>query len=96
MDNFNKIVSFILGLVVVIVFLTAIAGRFNLKDRLKGLVSQNKITPTVGTRGYLSPTPATEEAATTPNSIPATGSPSLLLPLVFSMFSLGIYLKKKD
>ena len=96
MDNFNKIVSFVLGLVVVIVFLTAIAGRFNLKDRLKGLGSQSKVSPTVAARGYLSPTPATEVAAKTPNSIPATGSPRLLLPLVFSMFSLGIYLKKKD
>jgi hypothetical protein len=31
----------------------------------------------------------------TPKSIPATGSPTLLLPLLFSSLGLGIYLKGK-
>ena len=52
MDNFNRTISFILGLVVVVVFLAVISGRIDLRGRLlnatKGinLLSSNKTTPT--------------------------------------------------
>lgn len=110
MENFNRIVSFVLGLVVVIVFLAAISGRLNLSNRLKGLVGQAKITPipTVDIKQYLSPAPAEkttsdqgggtayQSTSKMPTTIPATGAPNFLLPLVFSSFSFGIYLKKKS
>jgi len=109
MDNFNRIVSFVLGLIVVIVFLAIITGRFNIKNKVKNLGGQTKIspTPTVVVGRYLSPTPVPKTAlgqgsgdaykptAKSPTTIPATGSPSLFLPLVFSTFSLGIYLRRK-
>ncbi|MBI4225932.1 hypothetical protein HY612_02360 [Candidatus Roizmanbacteria bacterium] len=109
MNNFNKIVSFVLGLIVVIVFLAVITGRFNLKNRIKSL-GQKKIspTPTVSVQRYLSPTTIPTGLlgqrnssnytpnSKTPTTIPATGSPSLFLPLIFSTFSLGLYLRKKS
>ena len=109
MDNFNKIVSFVLGLVVVIVFLAVITGRFNIRKSFQGFGGLVKVTPTLIpplAKGNLSPTPesvALGETKTTnygtgtktPTSIPATGSPTLLLSVFLSTLSLGIYLRKK-
>lgn len=110
MDNFNKIISFVLGLVVVIVFLIVVSGRFNLKERVKDFGSQKKPspTPTITVGQYLSPTPVAKivlgqgnanaytSPQKTPTTIPATGSPSIFLPIIFSTLSLGIYLRKKN
>lgn len=109
MDNFNKIISFVLGLVVVIVFLAVITGRFNIRKSFQGLGQQTKVTPTptLIAGQNLSPTPVSVASgqanttnyrtnAKTPTSIPATGSPSILLPIIFSSLSLGIYLKRKS
>ena len=110
MDNFNKIISFVLGLVVVIVFLIVIGGRFNLKERVKDFGSQKKLspTPTIIIGQYSSPTPSAIKASgqgttntytssqKTPTTIPTTGFPTLLLPALFSTLYLGIYLKKKN
>ena len=108
MDNFNKIVSFVLGLVVVIVFLAVITGRFNLKKNLVNLGGKARVTPTatLNVGQNASPTSASVAAGKTkttdykttgktPTSIPATGSPTLLLSAFFSTLSLGVYLKRK-
>jgi hypothetical protein len=49
MDSFNKVVSFILGLVVVLVFLAVITGKLNLR---------NKPPSTITSKPILTPTPA--------------------------------------
>jgi len=113
MDSFNKIVSFVLGLVVVIVFLAVITGRFDIRKRFQGVGTQVKIVPTVTpTKGPLAfPTPTTALAVgnriiqptvinnrvntKAPTSIPSTGSPTIILPLLFSALGLGMYLKKQ-
>ncbi len=101
MDSFNKVISFVLGLVVVIVFLAIISGKINLKKI--NITKSASITPTVTPR----PTIKKEEAATynqynsqvpkntTPKSIPATGSPTVLLPVLFSTLASGLYLRRK-
>lgn len=43
MDSFNKVVSFVLGLVVVLVFLSVVTGKLNLKGKS---ASTSVITPT--------------------------------------------------
>ncbi|GIW64444.1 MAG: hypothetical protein KatS3mg092_0377 [Patescibacteria group bacterium] len=47
MDNFNKIISFILGLVVIIIFFAVVSGRLNL----------GKFTPSFAKKTNISPTP---------------------------------------
>lgn len=111
MDSFNKIVSFVLGLVVVIVFLAVITGRFNVKKSFQGF-GQTKVSPTptviLARLPTVTPAPTNQVLVTnntnttnyktnakTPISIPATGSPTLMLPLLFSALSLGIYFKRK-
>lgn len=48
MDNFNKVISFVLGLIVVIVFLAIISGRLNPKNKspLLSFGSKPTATPT--------------------------------------------------
>lgn len=113
MDNFNRVISFVLGLVVVIVFLVVLSGRINLRERLLGQGQVKKVetqtpTPTIKTQQYISPSPASQKAVSktnttsynvkskTPNSIPATGTPTLLVPILLSGLSTGIYLLKKS
>ena len=43
MENANKIISFILGLIVVVVFIAIVTGKFNLGKKIKTL---SKVTPT--------------------------------------------------
>ena len=84
---------------------------FNLKERVKDFgSSQKKLspTPTITVGQYLSPTPVAKNVLgqgntntytspqKTPTTIPATGSPSIFLPIIFSTLSLGIYLRKKN
>lgn len=46
MDNFNKVASFILGLVVVVIFIALLTGRINLGKRLTVLNTKPTATPT--------------------------------------------------
>ena len=65
MDNVNKIISFILGLIVVIVFIAIVTGKFNLGKSIKSL-SSAKVTPTV-TPAFIHPsTEATNSYVVTP------------------------------
>ena len=103
MDSFNKVISFVLGLVVVIVFLAIISGKIDLRKRITGSggvsLFGSKPTPT------LTPTVTPTQKPTaiynqynnqTPKKIPATGSPTIILSLLFSALSGGIYLRKKS
>jgi len=68
MDSFNKVISFVLGLVVVLVFFAVITGRINLKSKTSS-VSNSTLTPTPiqknssGFFGFLKP-----NASPTPTS----------------------------
>ncbi len=102
MDNLNRTISFILGLVVVIVFLAFITGRLNLKSRLPILggptvTSTAKVTPTVTPPLTISPSasPTNSVYHPYPTSIPSTGSPTLLLPILLSGLTTGIFLIRK-
>lgn len=53
MDSFNKIISFVLGLIVVVVLLVILTGRFNLREKFLPLQGLTKTSPTV------TPTPQT-------------------------------------
>lgn len=100
MDNFNKVISFVLGLVVVVVFLAVISGRLNLKNKLASGKNPT-VTPTqatgektntvsVGSTKYQTNTSPAKQ----PNTIPSTGAPLFLFPVAISSFLGGIYLKK--
>lgn len=61
MEQFNKIISFVLGLAVVIIFLLVATGKINLKGKLpllSGSSSSKTITPT--------PTPSKKTTALNP------------------------------
>lgn len=115
MESFNKVLSFILGLVVVVVFLAVVSGRIDLRKQLsslpkKGILSVSPAstspTPTVekektGTTNKtatIGPTPKTNYnryQTGKVNSIPNTGSPTIVLPIVFSSLLAGVWLKKR-
>ncbi len=107
MDNFNKVVSFVLGLVVVIVFFAVITGKLNL----------GKFTPSFAKKTTISPTPKTTSTVvieentsnntntktttykvnnylTNTKSIPATGLPTFFIPSVFASGLAGFFLRK--
>jgi len=115
MDSFNKVISFVLGLVVVIVFLAIVSGKIDIRKKISGIGSTNKSTSTgfslFGARPTptLTPTPTPKTTTAsgtgstynqyngkTPKTIPATGSPTILLPLLFSALAGGSYLRKKS
>ncbi len=136
MSGFNKVTSFVLGLIVVLVFLFVFGSRVNLSDKLLAF-KDTKVTPTpkavtvtptptVKKKGFFeslfsrktTPTPTpkvikvvensnqedtvftdppTSSSTTTqPQTIPQTGSPTLLLPILISALGSGIYLRKKN
>lgn len=124
MENFNKVLSFILGLIVVIVFVIVLSGRLNLKNKFlpfagisptptsKEQGKKTTPTPTTQVNQYQNqtnqPTPTLTKISkggktsgqakgslTQAQSIPATGSPTLLLPLLGSSALLGFYLRKR-
>lgn len=76
MDQFNKAISFFLGLIVVVVFLAVATGKINLKGKtlpfLKGTTTSVTPTPTQNvistvtykeTTAQNKPTPATQQSA---------------------------------
>jgi len=103
MDNANKIFSFVLGLIVVIVFLAVITGRLNLKKiQILPLAKNTTITPTVTPSSTPTPeltsmqTVEVGQKTTTVKTIPNTGAPTLLLPFAISGLFGGMYLRKKS
>ena len=120
MDSFNKVISFVLGLVVILVFLAVITGRLNLKSKSTSTLT---LTPTPvqtqkNNKGFFgffnknivsTPTPTQKPSSTvkvetgvsenniysvTPKSIPATGLPTLFIPLLLSGLAGGSFLRK--
>ena len=145
MSGFNKVTSFVLGLIVVLVFLFVFGSRVNLTDKLLAF-KDSKATPTPKV-AIVTPTPApkkkgffeslfgrkatpagqsplggatptprvvrivetstqgetiftnpstTSSITTQPQTIPQTGSPTLLLPILISALGSGLYLRKKN
>lgn len=112
MDNFNKVFSFILGLIVVVVFLAVITNRLNLRDRIAGLRGKKQAEKTISVTPTEKPKPVSQLSKQTtktlsgeskdfhsyqkPNSIPATG----VSPIIFFLAGMGLvggnYLRKKD
>jgi len=84
MDNFNKVLSFILGLVVVIVFFAVLTGRISFKNQFPFIVSKtnsmdrsNKTTPTPNLT--LTPTPVSSLVVSSKKSSSSTDSKSVTL-----------------
>ncbi len=69
MENFNKIISFVLGLVVVIVLLVILTGRFNLRERFLPLRDANRTTTTP------TPQPTAKKNGATPTKAAAGTQP---------------------
>ena len=105
MDNFNRVISFVLGLIVVIVFLVFITRRLNLKERLLSKTGPTKTpTPTFRATTPIPQRIPTEYPIITrtaynqnnkPTTIPSTGSPTILLAFLFSSLGAGVFLKKR-
>lgn len=103
MDNFNKIISFVLGLVVVIVFFAVITGRINFRKGLPSLTSSptTTVTPTQTqtqtTSKSPSPTPTnygSYKATGKTTTIPATGLPTIFIPSLLAVAAGGAFLRK--
>jgi len=126
MDSFNKVISFVLGLVVVLVFFAVVTGKINLKGKTTSTsASKSTITPTPAQKnsgGFFglfkpttpTPTPTQKPSSITINtnenniykqnnqtaqypsakSIPATGLPTLFIPILFSGLAGGSLLRK--
>jgi hypothetical protein len=107
MDSFNKIISFVLGLVVVIVFFAVVTGRINFKGGIPRLVKPS-VTPTMsptpsnesGSKVVINPTSATgryqqqAQSQKKTTQIPATGLPTLFIPSLMAAASAGAFLRK--
>jgi hypothetical protein len=107
MDGLNKTISFVLGLVVVLVFFAVVSGRLNLKNKLFPTLTKSASpsptgsasvspTPDSSTTNITKPTSTGSNQVSKPKSIPSTGSPTLLLPILLSGLGGGILLRKKD
>ena len=120
MDNINKLISFGLGLIVVVVFLAVVTGKINLGKNITKLTGKISPTPTktkTTTSNEMNNykdssskiTPASslivqdttnkaydtyQGKEKTPSTIPATGAPTLLIPLLLSGLGGGVLLKK--
>jgi len=122
MDQFNKALSFILGLVVVAVFIVVASGKIKLNGIKLPSASSSKakvsVTPSPsptakpistlkvdsnGQRVATNPTPAPTYNPTyhtygnknVPTSIPNTGVPIVLFPLLGGSLAAGFFLKSK-
>ena len=111
MDSFNKVLSFILGLVVVVVFIIVLSNRLNFGKNFLPFQSKNpKVTPTVKKPtptptirfypGQGGAAPQTQSKGGQPQTapvttIPNTGSPTELLLVLNSTLLLGFYLRRK-
>ncbi|MEK7109670.1 MAG: hypothetical protein AAB876_00455 [Patescibacteria group bacterium] len=97
MDSFNKVISFVLGLVVVLVFFAVVTGKINLKSKTSsttassstGFFNFKKTTPTPTPTSTLKPSPVTinTNTSTGVNNVYKTSTaksiPSTGLPTIF-------------
>lgn len=106
MDNFNKIVSFILGLVVVIVFFAVITGRIKLGKYTPSFAKKPTPTPTVVSTVKIEDKPTNvvynnyqttnknTYSTKTPTTIPSSGLPTFFIPSLLAGVFGGSYLRK--
>ena len=108
MGDFNKIFSFVLGLLVVVIILAIVTKRFNLGNRVRILRSE-VLTPTptpfdtieiaggkVAGDSTTQPSPSQKEyTGPTPTQMPKTGPEEFLLLFSVSSAAAGIYLRRK-
>lgn len=107
MDGLNKIISFILGLVVVIVFFAVVTKRIDLKNLGKKSGSTTtttnvSVTPTPKTISSIKISPTNHSyssysistSPTTPSSIPSTGLPTLFIPTLLAGLFGGSKLRR--
>ncbi len=109
MGNFNKVLSFILGLVVVIVFVIVLSKRLNLQSKFIPFGNNPTPTPTVSNKPestkeepeikFTEPAeiPAetiVDNAVSKIQSIPETGPSTSLLYFYSSAGILGIFLRR--
>ncbi|PIR79678.1 MAG: hypothetical protein COU25_04100 [Candidatus Levybacteria bacterium CG10_big_fil_rev_8_21_14_0_10_35_13] len=110
MGNFNKVLSFILGLVVVIVFVIVLSKRLNLQSKFIPFSNNTTPTPTVVQTAekeskevvekkpeikFTQPDEQTnQETITQVKTIPETGPSSSLLLLYGSAGTIGFLLRK--
>jgi len=109
MDNANRTISFVLGIVAVIVILAVITGRLNLSKISFLPLARGTPTPT----GSLTPTPTPtpkltivgpsivptysnyHSYQTKGGTIPSTGLPTVFLPAMLASFIGGMFLRRK-
>ncbi|MEK7071115.1 MAG: hypothetical protein AAB966_04870 [Patescibacteria group bacterium] len=108
MESFNKTLSFVLGLVVVVVFIVVATRGFSSgKNLLPFLQTTNSSKPTITktkpptstkTPTQSSPTPTKVQTQTKPKpqQIPKTGVSIVFFPTLISVFATGVYLRKKS
>lgn len=108
MDGFNKVISFVLGLIVVVVIIAIITGRLNLTSRFLAGVSRGQTTtptptktptPTPTISGSPTPTPTiyfTTGNSTGTKNIPKTGTETYLLVTSAVSLLAGFIIKKKS
>lgn len=109
MNNLNKIISLVIGLITVVVFFAVLTGRINLGTKLSR-TNKTTITPSPTSKPVLNtgktPTPTlaykvnryqaqTGTAGTNITSIPATGIPTPLISALFAVLLGGVYLRGK-
>src|SRR3989338_8014488 len=98
MESFNKVLYFILGLVVVLVFIIVFTGRLNLGKTFRPLAGTTATpTPTVQMNQQAGNQQMTSKGGTVTKvqTIPATGSPAHILFLAVPTFLSGFYLRKR-
>lgn len=111
MDGVNRIISFILGLIVVIVFIAVITGKLNLPNRIKTFITRQTIQTPTPTKTP-SPTPINKPTQTPapiktllenvkptgikkPGVIPETGTPTAIIPLLVATLIGGFFVKSR-
>jgi len=106
MEDFNKVISFVLGLIVVIVALVIIGRKYDLTKKLLpfSTTASVSVTPTptgkVVSEVRVSSNQSSNQTRNyyqtqKPTSIPATGAPTFLLPLFGSSLLVGLKLRSK-
>lgn len=111
MDGVNRIISFILGLIVVIVSIAVITGKLNLQNRIRPFITrQTTQKPTPTKMASTSPTHKPTQTPTPirtllenvkpagikkPGVIPETGTPTAIIPLLLAILIGGFFVKSR-
>lgn len=103
MDSFNKIASFILGLVVVIVFFAVVTGKIKLGKYTPSFAKKPTPTPSTvstvkveenNTSNTVFNNTYKTTSSTAPKKIPSTGVETIFIPTLFASGLGGVFLRK--